>query len=160
MAKRVNKFEKRILEEEKQLAEVMVEIKGEPEEVAAKAAKTQKKQESVMQNIAQKGETQKIESISAQDKFGIESDTKVVEKGKKAASRAKTNDVKEGEGLVLLDMVLPVDRPMKVTKTFYMDADAFQWLAETAKSRGMNPSQFVNKIIEILMFQEKQTKTK
>lgn len=159
MAKRVNKFEKRILEEEKQLAKVMVEIKGEPEEVAAKAAKTQKKQEPVMQN-AQKGETQKIESISAQDKFGIESDTKVVEKGKKAASRAKTNDVKEGEGLVLLDMVLPVDRPMKVTKTFYMDADAFQWLAETAKSRGMNPSQFVNKIIEILMFQEKQTKTK
>ena len=107
-----------------------------------------------MQNIAQKGETQKIESISAQDKFGIESDTKVIEKGKKAASRAKTNDVKEGEGLVLLDMVLPVDRPMKVTKTFYMDADAFKWLAETAKSRGMNPVNSLTKLLKSLCFRK------
>jgi len=99
MAKRVNKFEKRILEEEKQLAEAMVEIKGEPEEVAAKAAKTQKKQESVMQNIAQKGETQKIESISAQDKFGIESDTKVIEKGKKSGFKSKNKRRQGGRGV-------------------------------------------------------------
>lgn len=55
----------------------------------------------------------------------------------------------------IVDMVKPIGKPVKVTKTFYLNIDTYRWIEESAAKKKMSTSVFLSTLINLIREQEK-----